>query len=352
MVSLKFDTTRYSGSPRRLGQQGVKQPKTAAGLTNGRAARKGTTMKVRNQKFVLYDNPEVVPGAPSPEPTPAPEPTPEPDPEPTPEPEPAPEPDKTVPLAALEAERKKRQERDVELAFLKGKLEATEKATPPPATPPQDTAPVKPVRPAEPDSSNFDDWADYERAVQIYKGTALPKYETELEEYIIAKTEHQVTKRLEARVDETAQKKTADQIQKTFEERLTKAAELDPELLDIFRFHNVPGDHFVPISTPMGQAIKESEIGPEVLRYLANNKPIAASIAQMNPITAAREIGKIEAAILATPKTPPRKVTGAPTPITPVTPAGAVHEFNPETATMAEYIAHEREIMLARSGRK
>jgi hypothetical protein len=247
-----------------------------------------------------------------------------------------PEPPKTVPLAALEAERKKRQEASEQVAYWKGRAEAT------PAAPVKEPEPVipqtpqRPAKPVKPRAEQFDEWADFERAESQYE-QVQDKYERDLESYMIEKADYEVTQRLEQRVTQQSQQKTQAEIDAAFDERLKKAAETDPELLDIIAHHHQPGPHQMSISPVMAECMKESDIGPEMLRHLANNKDIAKKLAQMNPLTAAREMGKIEAAIIATPKAPVKKISGAPEPITTLAPKGAAEAFNPETASMAEY---------------
>ena len=51
----------------------------------------------------------------------------------------------------------------------------------------------------------------------------------------------------------------------------------------------------VQISDPVRDAILESEVGPRILYELASNDELAEKITKMSPITALREIGKLEA---------------------------------------------------------
>jgi hypothetical protein len=71
----------------------------------------------------------------------------------------------------------------------------------------------------------------------------------------------------------------------------------------------------VPVSDTMADLIVTSEQGPDVLYFLGKNRALAAQIAQMSQVEAARAIGRIEASLNA-PK--PRTETKAPTPISPV----------------------------------
>ena len=68
-------------------------------------------------------------------------------------------------------------------------------------------------------------------------------------------------------------------------------------------------------SPVMTDLILTSDVGADVAYHLGQNHALAAQIAAMNPVEAARAIGRIEASI-ATPK--PRTETKAPDPISPV----------------------------------
>lgn len=92
----------------------------------------------------------------------------------------------------------------------------------------------------------------------------------------------------------------------------------------------------VPVSDAMADLIITSEVGPDVLYHLGQNKAVAAQIARMSPVEAARAIGRIEASLHA-PK--PRTETQAPPPIAPVRgPAGASTK-NPDKMSYKEFVA-------------
>jgi hypothetical protein len=91
----------------------------------------------------------------------------------------------------------------------------------------------------------------------------------------------------------------------------------------------------VPVSAAMADLIVTSEQGPDVLYFLGQNRALAAQIAQMSQVEAARAIGRIEATLQA-PK--PRTETHAPPPIAPVRGAARATP-NPDTMSMEEYRA-------------
>lgn len=91
----------------------------------------------------------------------------------------------------------------------------------------------------------------------------------------------------------------------------------------------------VPVSKAMAHLIQTSEAGADVAYFLGQNKALAMEIAQLNPVEAARAIGRIEAT-LTTPR--PRTSTNAPEPIAPVKGvAGATKD--PGKMSFAEYQA-------------
>jgi hypothetical protein len=69
----------------------------------------------------------------------------------------------------------------------------------------------------------------------------------------------------------------------------------------------------------MGEVITEMDNGPEVLYYLGKNPDIASQLSQLPPLSAARELGRIEAKILNKPSG--EKVSKAPSPAPKITAA-------------------------------
>lgn len=107
---------------------------------------------------------------------------------------------------------------------------------------------------------------------------AVAKYYEALAE---RKAEEAAERLLQKRETEAKQKAR----QQTFSERLNKLSSEDRENA---------------IAAPVGsqeaaEVIQESEVGPEILLYLANNRDQAEKIAQLPPHIQAREIGRIEA---------------------------------------------------------
>ena len=104
-------------------------------------------------------------------------------------------------------------------------------------------------------------------------------------------------------------------------------------LIDTPHFDQVARDTSVPVSQAMAEVIIGLDAGPDVLYHLGKHRDQAARIAQLSPVQAAVEIGRIEAG-LARPK--PITSTNAPEPIKPVRGSGAPQK-DPAKMSMAEY---------------
>lgn len=98
-------------------------------------------------------------------------------------------------------------------------------------------------------------------------------------------------------------------------------------------------------------AVKRSDLGPEILNYLVKNPTEAQRIAGMSPELAIMEIGslrdKAKAAANAVPQT--RKVTQAPPPFNPVRPNGAMTETDLADLPMDQYAAKRSENLYVRT---
>lgn len=113
-------------------------------------------------------------------------------------------------------------------------------------------------------------------------------------------------------------------------------------------FELVAYNRDLPITEAMAETIKVSDIGPDIAYWLGSNLSEADRISRLPPLLQAREIGKIEASLIAQP--PKKKTSSAPDPITPVTARavnpGVVDTTDPRsTQTMStdEWIKAERQ---------
>lgn len=98
----------------------------------------------------------------------------------------------------------------------------------------------------------------------------------------------------------------------------TAYAERVEEALDKYPdFKQVAEDRSLPVSSYMAEAIKASDIGPDILYHLGLNPKDASRISKLTPLLQAKEIGRIEATLAHTPPVV-KKVSNAPAPIAPV----------------------------------
>lgn len=93
-------------------------------------------------------------------------------------------------------------------------------------------------------------------------------------------------------------------------------------------------------------AIMESERGPEIAYYLGKNRQKAIELAQMHPMKAAIELGKIEARLL-TPDT--KKVSQAPEPINTIGGGTNITEKDLADASYEEFVKKRREAIKKRT---
>jgi hypothetical protein len=102
-------------------------------------------------------------------------------------------------------------------------------------------------------------------------------------------------------------------------------------------------------SADMAQAIRRSDIGPEISYYLASNPEKSVAIAQMHPEDQKLEIGRIAGRLDAARTPPPPPVSKAPPPVGKIDAGEAAQKkaWNDPTASQAEF-NRERERYLQR----
>lgn len=114
-------------------------------------------------------------------------------------------------------------------------------------------------------------------------------------------------------------------------------------------FDQVVHNPHLRISVAMAEAIRSSDLGPDVAYFLGTNPKEADRISRLSPIAQAKEIGRIEAKLVAEPPSA-KKVSKAPTPISPVVPRSApVNVYDTtdprsiDSMSTSEWIAAERQ---------
>ncbi len=124
-------------------------------------------------------------------------------------------------------------------------------------------------------------------------------------------------------------------------ERVAEAGERLPDFLNVF-------DGNVPVSEVMADLIAESDVGTELAYYLGKNRSLAHRIAEMSPVEAARELGRLEGKV-SLPKA--KTVSSAPKP--PTTLVGKAHSGGKTFDDMSydEYRAARMAQIKAQQGR-
>jgi hypothetical protein len=129
-------------------------------------------------------------------------------------------------------------------------------------------------------------------------------YQAALAEHFKAETARQVREELQR---EQAEQSVRQRVE-SFGKREQAFASKHADYLEITR------DPTLPVSEAMVELLQESEVGPEVLYYLGNNREEALKIAQLGEFAAARAIGRLEAKLETVKTAPPKPVSKAPPP--------------------------------------
>jgi hypothetical protein len=119
-----------------------------------------------------------------------------------------------------------------------------------------------------------------------------PDQFSDMYEYAKALAEYTADKKLAERDQQEANRKAAAEQEvkfKAWADRVNAAKSNLPDFDDMVQSSEVR------VSDPVRDAIIESEHGPQILYYLAENTEFAQKLAGMSLVSAVREIGKIEA---------------------------------------------------------
>jgi len=190
-----------------------------------------------------------------------------------------------------------------------------------------------PAADTKPTPDKFADYADYLEALTDWKA------------------DQKVSEALSKRDQDAQQKQELTQHQtrvKTWVERQAAVREALPD------YDEVMGDADVAVSPHVQEILLDSDMGPQMAYHLAKNQDEAERISSLSPLAAARELGKLEAALASkspqasttansqAPAPAAPKVTKAPTPITPVRGTGGQFTKAPESMSDAEWYASRR----------
>lgn len=171
------------------------------------------------------------------------------------------------------------------------------------------------------------------------KPETVPRQEDfeQYDDYLVAKAKHEVRKEVRSDIEalkreqETAQQATRAQVElDRFNARADEARARHED------YDEVVANSTAGVTEVMTQAIRASDLGPDIVYHLGQNPETANRITTLAPIDQVRELGKLEALLVQ-----PKKQTTAPPPPTTVTPTGAA-EKTLETMSFAEYEAFRK----------
>ncbi len=176
-----------------------------------------------------------------------------------------------------------------------------------------------------------------------------PEQFSDMYEYAKALAEYTADKKLMERDNqEKARKAAAEQEArfKTWADRVNAAKTNLPDFDDMVQSSDVR------VSDPVRDAIIESENGPQILYYLAENSEFAKKLADMSVVSAVREIGKIEARFIReAPEVKPVAVKSkAPAPINPL--RGALNTVDANVDADGNFHGSFQQWKAARQARK
>jgi hypothetical protein len=166
---------------------------------------------------------------------------------------------------------------------------------------------------AEPKESEFTDWAEFIAAKAVWASNR---------NHTTRQTKAMQAERDSMQAESAAMRRAA----------WTEQVEAAKAVYADFEAVAFAGD--VPLSKTMEDVILSSNQGADVAYFLGVNRSEAARISRMQPLDAARALGRIEAKISAPPA---RTSTKAPAPIRPVNPRGGTAEASPDRMTTAQY---------------
>lgn len=211
--------------------------------------------------------------------------------------------------------RKRAQAAETRNAFLEGRLQSP----PPPAASAPETKPVPP------------------------KFIPLEDFDGSYEDWLVAKTRHEINWDNDQK-QITVQSSAVDQ---TYFNRCNKANENIPDLQETINTTQLPR-----YDDSVVTAVKKSDLGPQIIYYLAKNPAEAVRLAQMDPGLAIMEIGSFREKINTSIQPKTKKATGAPPPINPGNGAGATVITNLADKGMEDYAkARDAEVFVKVEGR-
>ncbi|MDH5510303.1 MAG: hypothetical protein OEZ32_08110 [Nitrospinota bacterium] len=164
------------------------------------------------------------------------------------------------------------------------------------------------------------------------------------EEYQEARVRYEVDSRFaESKKEDALNEMQARETQandarhQVFAENLRDFKEVTPDFDEVVNKANVK------LTQPMIDSITGSLQGPEMLYYLSQNPGQAAELVNLSPIDMAREMGKLEARLEASPPKPSathKPISKAPPPVKPLPQGSSASPGNMDSLGADEYVKH------------
>lgn len=168
--------------------------------------------------------------------------------------------------------------------------------------------------------------AEYWKKVALERGTApqSPAGDTQqarkpvfsdyndIEAYTEAVTDWKLEQKLQATLQQQAQQNAQKTMEQSYNQRVQEFAKIKPDFADVLASSDLQ------ISKPVTELIFESEVGPAIAYYLAENEEETERINRLSPARQLAEIGKIEAKLSTPVVKEKKKISQAPAPVKPV----------------------------------
>jgi hypothetical protein len=178
-------------------------------------------------------------------------------------------------------------------------------------------------------------------APRIEQFDSVDLYEAAREKFIKDSTKWEIQQEQEVRTRQDR----LQQFESRWQENLRKASATIP---DIERIVNSPN---LIINRASAFAVKDSEAGPQIIKYLHDNPEEARRIYGLSEVASAREIGKLEIKLTTSPAqttTTTNRISQAPDPVKPIGSTGSLITADPEKIPIDEFMAKRNQAQFQR----
>lgn len=168
--------------------------------------------------------------------------------------------------------------------------------------------------------------AEYWKKVALERGAApqsaaadtqqaqKPKFSdyNDIEAYTEALTEWKMEQKLQATLQQREQQNARKTVEQSYNQRVAEFTKTKPDFAEVLAASEMV------VSQPVTELILESDVGPAIAYYLAENEDELERINRMSAARQLAEIGKIEAKLTTPVAKEKKKVSQAPAPVKPV----------------------------------